>query len=88
MAIFKPVSGTGSLESAHNLRVITPSDTLDLPDGPCRAVWIGDTGGILSVIAVDDTAAVSIPVAANSQVNVSARRVTTASTATTLIAMY
>jgi hypothetical protein len=32
--------------TAIDARAVTASDTTDLPDGPCRAIYIGGTGNV------------------------------------------
>jgi hypothetical protein len=73
---------------AVQLRAVTPSDTVDLPAGPCRALYVGTTGDI-AVIAKGDTAAVtlfSVPVGI---LPVSVTRVlVTGTTASAIVALY
>jgi hypothetical protein len=71
----------------RSLRAVTPSDTLDLPDGAARALIIG-VGGTLSVIAVDDTDAVTLTVGPG-LLPLRARRVrATGTTAASIVAGY
>jgi hypothetical protein len=76
-------------QGAQKLRLITKSDTAELPLGPCRAVWVGGAGD-LAVIASGDTAAVTISgVAAGTVVPVRARYImSTNTTATLIVALY
>jgi hypothetical protein len=69
------------------LRSVTPSDTVDISDGPCRALNVSATG-TLSVIAAADTDAVAITVVKGWN-PVAVRRVrSTGSDAMTIIAGY
>lgn len=36
---------------AEDCAVVTPSDSVNLPDGPCRALYIGVTGDVTLVTA-------------------------------------
>lgn len=51
MALTDPLIGPDA--PATRLRAVTPNDSTDLPDGPCRALQIGVAGDI-NVIAKDD----------------------------------
>lgn len=76
-------------QGARQLRLLTPSDTAELPLGVCRALWVGGAGN-LAVIAEGDTAAVTISgVAAGAVVPVRAQNVmSTNTTATLIVALY
>lgn len=75
-------------QGAKALRAVTPADNVALPLGPCRALWVG-TGGSLSVVAVDDTAAVTISnVADGSVVPIRAKFVQSATGASNIVALY
>ncbi len=69
---------------------ITPSDTLDLPDGQCQAIWCAGSAG--NVRFVDGNGVlVTLPIAAGFDLRITARtqRVySTSTTATTLYACY
>ena len=80
-----PVEDTG----ARQVRLITKSDTAELPLGTCRALWIGGAGDV-AVIAEGDTAAVTISgVTAGSIVPIKCKKVMSANTTATLIvALY
>lgn len=41
------------------LRTVTPSDSIDLPNGVCKALIVGSSGN-LAVIGEDDSTAVTI----------------------------
>jgi hypothetical protein len=56
MPIFTPSDVT---EPAASLRSVTPHASNSLPDGVCRALWVGGAGDV-SVIAENDTTAVLI----------------------------
>lgn len=74
---------------ARGLRAVTPSDGADLPDGPCRSLYVGAAGNV-SVIAADDTSPVTfVGVPAGVTLPVRAKRVrATGTTAGSLIAYY
>lgn len=75
-------------QGAGALRAITKGDGVALPLGPCRALWVG-TGGDLSVIAADDTTAVTISnVADGTVVPIRAKHVQDATTASDIVALY
>lgn len=76
-------------QGARKLASVTPSDTVMLPNGVCRALWVGGAGNIV-LLAEDDSAAVTLSgVAAGTVVPVRARRVnSTSTTATLIVAMY
>jgi len=75
---------------ARNLRVVTPSDEDDLPDGPCDSLWVNDEGVVVvAVVAVDDTDAVLMAVSGPGAVIARARAVReTGTTAIDIVAMY
>jgi hypothetical protein len=71
---------------AKSLRAVTPNDTNEL-DYVAKALFIG-TGGTLSLIAQEDTAAVSLTVVAGQIVPVRAKIVrATGTTATGIVAL-
>jgi hypothetical protein len=80
-----PVEDTG----AKQVRLITKSDTAELPLGACRALWIGGAGDV-AVIAEDDTSAVTVSgVAAGTVVPIKCKKVmSTNTTATLIVALY
>ena len=68
-------------------RVVTPSDALDLPDGPCKGLYVG-TQGNLAVIGADDEEAVTL-VAAIGWLPVCAKRIKAeGTTADAIVAIY
>ncbi len=74
-------------QGAKQLRAVTPADA-DLPSGPCRALWVGGLGN-LSLIATDDTTAVTITaVPAGTIIPIKCKRVAAATTATLIVALY
>ena len=77
------------VRSAAQLRAVTPSDTVNLPDGVCRALWVGGAGNIAILVEEDSTAVTLSGVAAGTVVPVRARRVnSTNTTATLIVALY
>jgi hypothetical protein len=73
------------INSGRVARAITPSDTVDLPLGPTRFVWItGPAACALAVILADDSAAVTVtPIAAGTRLDVRAKRVMATNTTCT-----
>lgn len=72
--------------SAKRLRAVTPHDTNEL-EFVAKALFVG-TGGTISIIAQEDTAAVSLTVATGSIVPVRAKIVrATGTTATGIVAL-
>ena len=52
-------AGTGhrtalSSDPAYSAKAVTPNNGVDLPDGACRALWVGNGGDIRLVAADDD----------------------------------
>jgi hypothetical protein len=84
MPDFQP-SAPGALFPAYKLTAVTPSDATTLVG--VRALWIGGAGTI-SVIAVNDTAAVTLSVPAGTLLPIFAKKVMAATTATLIVAMY
>jgi hypothetical protein len=80
---------TGSNASASSLKAVTPHASNDLPDGVCRALWVGGAGNV-QLIAEDDTVAqVLAGVPAGTLIPVRTKAVRAASTtATSIIALY
>ena len=77
-----------STASGRALRAVTPSDSDNLPDGPCRSLTATGAGTI-SVIAVDDDSAQTIYVAQGDRWPIRAKRVrATGTTATGIVAVY
>jgi hypothetical protein len=79
--------------SAIDGSAITPSDDEDLPDGPCRGIYVGGAGTVVLVTAPSaaspsGTTLTFINNAAGSILPVVAARVMLATTATNLIALY
>ncbi|MBX6746128.1 MAG: hypothetical protein IRY87_29180 [Acetobacteraceae bacterium] len=73
--------------SARKIAVVTPDDANDLPR-VTKALWVTATG-TLSIIAVDDSAAVSLgTVPAGTLIPVRARRVMATGTTATVVALY
>ncbi len=69
---------------ARNVTLLTPDDNNDLAN-VAKALWVGGAGNI-SLIAVDDSAAVTISgIAAGSVLPIRAKRVRSTGTTTTLI---
>ena len=74
---------------AYNLAAITPSDSTDLPQGACTAVWVGNSGDIAIRCHPMGDSVVMKNVPGGTQLNVEAERIlATGTTATDLVAMY
>ena len=76
-------------QGARKLVAVTPANAVDLPNGVCRALWIGGAGNV-NLVADSDTSAVTIVgVAAGSVLPIRARQVySTSTTATSIVALY
>lgn len=76
-------------QGAQQLRAVTPSDTVPLPLGPCRALWVGGAGAV-AVIAAGDTSAVTLSgVPAGTVLPIKCKTVmSTNTTATLIVALY
>lgn len=85
MAIIRPLSSTAP---GHNLRAVTPHATDDLPDGTCRALYVGGAGDLTVLAAGDDAAVTFVGVAAGSTITVACKAVRASSTATDIVAIY
>ncbi|WP_379063896.1 hypothetical protein ACHMW4_19160 [Mesorhizobium sp. UC22_110] len=74
---------------ASSLKAVTPHATDTLPNGVCRALWIGAAGDV-AMIAEDDTLAVTLTaVPAGSVLPVRAKAVRAAgTTASNIVALY
>jgi len=84
MPDFQP-SAPGALFPAYKLTAVTPSDATTLVG--VRALWIGGAGSV-SVIACNDTTAVSLTVPAGTLLPIFAKKVMAATTATNIVAFY
>jgi lysophospholipase L1-like esterase len=74
---------------ARVLRTVVPSDDTDLPDGVCRALWVGSAGNVEVVAADDDASVIMRGVQAGAVLDIQAKRVRAAgTTATNIVAMY
>jgi hypothetical protein len=84
MPDFTP-SNPGALFPALKLTAVTPSNTTVLTG--VRALWVGGAGSV-SVIACNDTSAVSLTVPAGTLLPIFAKQVMAATTATNIVAFY
>jgi hypothetical protein len=39
-------SAATRIDGIYDASDVTPSNTVDLPDGPCRAIWVGVAGDV------------------------------------------
>jgi len=76
-----------SIRSAQRTVPVTPDDLLPLPDGPCRALFVGGEG---TVTITDGANVVSVVVSAGSQYHpmVVQKVHATGTTATAILALY
>lgn len=74
---------------ASSLKAVTPHASSNLPDGRCRALWVGGAGDV-AIIAENDTVAVTITaVPAGTLLPVRAKAVrVSGTTATNIVALY
>jgi len=66
---------------------VSPSDSADLPDGECRALYVTVAGNVV-FIAADDSASVTWPVTAGQIIPVCVKRVLATNTTATVHAIY
>lgn len=67
---------------------ISKSDTVNFPQGPCAAIYVGVTGIVVAVLE-DDSAVTFKGVPAGAMLPVKAKRVnSTTTTATDMVALY
>lgn len=59
MSIIPRSALTDQSQPARNLRSVAPHASNNLPDGACRALWVG-TGGDISIISASDDSAVTL----------------------------
>lgn len=75
------------VSSSYQFRAISPSDTVDLPDG-VRGVYVGGPGNI-AIVGLDGAVVTFTGVLVGSILPVQARRINvTNTTATNLVALY
>lgn len=84
--------GNQSLNSANSApameaAAVTPSDSTDLPNGPCRALYIGGAGSVV-IDTYNNTNITFAGLTAGTILPLNVRRVRTASTATSIVALY
>jgi hypothetical protein len=76
-----------SIAAGYDGRAVTPSDTVMLTNGTCRALYVGVTGNITALMASGNVVLFSnVPVGV---FQIQAQRInSTATTATNLVALY
>lgn len=83
------VGGRDDTGPAIETRIVTPSDTTDLPYGTARGLHIGDTGGGLAIIDGHGNSITYAGLPADYQLNVRVRRVlSTGTDCTPIRALY
>ncbi len=76
------------LKSAVRAAVVTPSDTVVIPGGPARGLYIGGAGNIV-VVFTDDSTCTFTGVPAGTVLPVQCKRVnSTNTTATSIVALF
>jgi hypothetical protein len=81
------MSRSTDVASAYDARAITPSDTVALTNGACRAVYVGTTGNIVALMASGNVATfLTVPVGV---FPIQVTRInSTSTTASNLVALY
>lgn len=70
-------------------RAVTPDDDNDLPDGPCRSVYVDVSGDLEVILAGDSSAIVFSGVPARTIIPLACKRILAGNTtATTILALY
>jgi len=88
MATISNPHATGDSGPADTFAAVTKSDTVDLPGGPCRALFVGVAGDVVAVTCAD-VAVTFKNVVSGTLLPVIARRVnSTSTTATDIVALY
>jgi len=77
-----------SSEGAEDIAAVTPSDTVDLPGGPPRFLWVGGAGDITVITVAGATVLLKAVPLGRCDVSCIARVKATATTATNLVACY
>jgi hypothetical protein len=72
---------------ARKWKVVTPSDTVDLPSG-CRGLWVGTAGTLSIVDAEGSTVSLTIPEAGRLLPLGPVRVNSTGTSATEIVALY
>lgn len=72
---------------AMEAAAVTPNDSTDLPNGICRALYIGGAGSVV-VDTANSTSVTFAGLTAGSILPLNVKRVRTASTATSIVALY
>ena len=74
---------------ARNVRAVTPHASDNLPDGPCRSLYVGTEGDVALIASADDSAVTFVGVAAGTILPVAAKAVrVTGTTADDIVALY
>jgi hypothetical protein len=72
-----------------SVKAVTPSDSVDLPDGACRGLIVNGTGNLSFITANGETVTLTIGTSWFGVQNISARRIlATGTTATGIFACY
>jgi hypothetical protein len=70
--------------------VVTPSDTVNVPDAPCQGLWVGTGGNVTLVLHGDDGASPRVlkNVPSGTYLDLAIKKIMTATTALDLVAFY
>ncbi len=68
---------------------ISPSDSVNFSDGPCRAIWVGTTGNAVVIMWPGAEVVTFNAIPSGTELKVCATRVnTTSTTASNMVALY
>jgi hypothetical protein len=73
---------------ASSQKLVTPSDSADLPGGVCKALEVIATGDVVCLAENDDTAVTRAAVPAGAIIEVRIKRVLSTGTTATVVALY
>ena len=77
------------LAPINSIQVVTPSDTVDLPGGPCRGLMFTGAGNVVLITGNGETVTLAITTSNNGVLPVVATRIkATGTTVTTVFACY
>lgn len=83
--MIRPLNSTAP---GYSLRAVTPHASNNLPDGTCRAIYVGGSGDLTIVAAGDDSAVTLVGVPAGAMITLACKAVRASSTATNIVAIY
>lgn len=75
--------------TAYSNKAVTPSDSTNIPDGPCTSLYIGTGGDVTLIASADSTSVAYMNVPSGYTLLVQAKKVlATGTTATDIVAQY